>query len=201
MQVGVIGLPGCGKTTVFRALTGLPNGAESGPRARLVHGVVKVPDQRLDILAEMYHPKKLTRAELRFTDVPGPGPSTDGQGPVRSIPARFLADMRPANQLSSDPNTRVLLSPGARSLALYREAAGAVRVDLSSMPGPQPAVAVDTTRAYSEVRLGDLHPKAQTIKLPRVSDWVVAVGRFGQPADRSKQRPKDTGKLSCTDMG
>ncbi len=91
---------------------------------------------------------------------------------------RFLADMTPANQLSNDVNTRVLLSRGAQSLVLYRENTAAVQVDLSALPGPLPAVAVDARKPYSEISLGDLRPRAQTIELPAVSDWVVAVGHF-----------------------
>jgi len=98
---------------------------------------------------------------------------------------RFLADMQPANQLSSDTDTRVLYSPGAKSLVLYREEASTIQVDLARLPGPQPAIAVDTRKAYAEIPLGNLQPQAQTIKLPAVSDWVVAVGHFRLPANQS----------------
>ncbi|MBW2260572.1 MAG: redox-regulated ATPase YchF [Deltaproteobacteria bacterium] len=92
MQAGIIGMPGSGKTTVFRALTGFAAGAPSGPRGRLVKGVVKVQDARLDDLGARYRPKKLTHAEVVFSDLPGPGQG-DG-GPVRSIQTSFVADMR-----------------------------------------------------------------------------------------------------------
>jgi hypothetical protein len=46
------------------------------------------------------------------------------------------------------------------------------------MLGPQPVVAVDTKKPYREIDLGNLQPKAQTIRLPMVSDWVLAVGNF-----------------------
>lgn len=78
---------------MFRALTGLGQGAESGSRAKLVRGVVKVPDERLDDLARRYNPRKLTHAEVVFTDLPGPG-HADGADVPRSISARFVADMR-----------------------------------------------------------------------------------------------------------
>ncbi|MHC4180064.1 MAG: FG-GAP repeat domain-containing protein, partial [Planctomycetota bacterium] len=71
-------------------------------------------------------------------------------------------------------------------IAVY--AAATLRVDLAGVPGPRPAVAVDTKRAYSEIHLGDLQPEAQSIKLPAVSDWVVAVGHFGHPTSRSEGR-------------
>jgi hypothetical protein len=94
---------------------------------------------------------------------------------------RFMADMTAANQLSGDADTRVLLSRNAQSLVLYRENSATIHVDLAGMPGSRPAVAVDTRRAYSEIPLGDLQPEAQSIKLPAVSDWIVAVGHFGLP--------------------
>jgi len=97
---------------------------------------------------------------------------------------RFLADMVPANHLSDDGDTLVLLSSSARSLVLYRESAHAIRVDLSGMAKPQTVVAVDTKKTYAEIRLGELQPKAQTINLPNVSDWVLAVGAFKQPTRR-----------------
>ncbi|MEE8451819.1 MAG: DUF5060 domain-containing protein, partial [Thermoguttaceae bacterium] len=93
---------------------------------------------------------------------------------------RFLADMTPAKRLSGDVDTYVLWSPGTRSLVFYGESTAAMHVDLAAMAGPLPAVAVDTKKAYSEIQLGNLQPNAQTIKLPAVSDWIVAVGHFGK---------------------
>ncbi len=91
---------------------------------------------------------------------------------------RFLADMTPANHLSCDNGTRILLSPKTQSLVLYREDTDAIWIDLSGMHGPVSTVAVDTKKPYTEIPLADLKPKAQTLKLPSQSDWVVAVGRF-----------------------
>jgi len=113
---------------------------------------------------------------------------------------RFLADMTPANQLGADADTRILLSRDTSSLVLYREDADAIRVDLVGMPGPQPAVAVDAKKPYSEIPLGDLPAKAQTIKLPAVSDWVVAVGHFKLPTRRCERSPQDTTELSFTEI-
>ena len=74
MKVGLVGLPGCGKSTVFGAITGLS--VETGYAARRDKanlGVVKVPDPRVDALAELYRPKKTTYAEIAFTDLGGGG--------------------------------------------------------------------------------------------------------------------------------
>ena len=98
---------------------------------------------------------------------------------------RFRKDMTPANQLSGDGKVRILVSRSAQSLVLYCETTAVMHVDLAGLTTPLPAVAVDTRKAYSEIHLGNLQPISQMIKLPEVSDWVVAVGHFKQPADRS----------------
>jgi GTP-binding protein YchF len=67
MKVGLIGLAGVGKSTIFRALTGVEG---AGRELRL--GAVKVPDPRLERLAEAYKPDKVTPAEVVFVDFPGP---------------------------------------------------------------------------------------------------------------------------------
>ncbi len=70
MKTGIIGLPQVGKTSLFRILTkvNLSEHALSNPREAHI-GVAKVPDERLDKLAELYHPKKLTHASVEFVDV------------------------------------------------------------------------------------------------------------------------------------
>ena len=73
MKVGLIGRRGSGKTTIFNMLTGLEaqvGGYPGGDKAEIHLGVIKVPDQRIDRLAEIFQPKKTTYAEIRFTDFP-----------------------------------------------------------------------------------------------------------------------------------
>ncbi len=65
MDVAITGLPNSGKTTVFDALTGGHAGSFGGD-AQV--GVVKVADPRLEVLAEMYRPKKTVYAEIRYWD-------------------------------------------------------------------------------------------------------------------------------------
>ncbi len=68
MRTGIIGLAGVGKTTLFRILTRghAPQGAKHGA----VHlGVAQVPDPRLEKLAALYQPKKVTHASMEYLDV------------------------------------------------------------------------------------------------------------------------------------
>jgi len=73
MDIAIIGLPQSGKTTVFNALTrghNSPTGG-GGPSAAMHVGVVKVPDARLSVLAQMYGPKKVVYPEITYWDLPG----------------------------------------------------------------------------------------------------------------------------------
>lgn len=65
MKLGIVGLPGAGKTTLFEALTGvIQEEAAHKPEDRL--GTVRVPDQRVDVLSEMYNPKKTIYAQVEY---------------------------------------------------------------------------------------------------------------------------------------
>jgi ribosome-binding ATPase len=70
MKTGIIGLPQVGKSSLFRILTKthLSEHAFANPREAHV-GVAKVPDERLDKLAALYNPKKLTHASVEYVDV------------------------------------------------------------------------------------------------------------------------------------
>jgi GTP-binding protein YchF len=74
VKIAITGLANSGKTTIFNALTGLnlettiyPTQATAEPH----HGVVKVPDARIDRLAEIYKPKKITYATVEYIDYIG----------------------------------------------------------------------------------------------------------------------------------
>lgn len=72
MRIGIIGLSGSGKTTVFNALTrgSAESGSFGGSRSANV-GVAHVPDERLDRLTEIFNPKKTVPAEVTYVDLPG----------------------------------------------------------------------------------------------------------------------------------
>lgn len=70
MQTGIIGLPGAGKTSLFRILTRARVEAHAAPGQMHV-GIARVPDERLVKLAEIFKPKKITYATIEYVDVGG----------------------------------------------------------------------------------------------------------------------------------
>src|SRR5690606_24684866 len=72
MRIGIIGLPGSGKTTVFNALTkgAAKSGSFGASRAANI-GVAHVPDERLDRLSVIFKPKRTVYAEVTYVDLPG----------------------------------------------------------------------------------------------------------------------------------
>ncbi|HWQ12030.1 MAG TPA: redox-regulated ATPase YchF [Roseiflexaceae bacterium] len=83
MKIAIIGLPNSGKTTVFNALTRgtAETAAYSSGQLEPNIATVKVPDARLQVLAEMFHPKKVTPADVQYVDVGGlSGGATKGAG-------------------------------------------------------------------------------------------------------------------------
>ena len=70
MRIGLFGFPGTGKSTLFRLLTGAAAPAHHAARGEAQIGISRVPDARLDKLAEMHRPKKVTQATVEYLDLP-----------------------------------------------------------------------------------------------------------------------------------
>ncbi len=93
MKLGIVGLPNVGKSTLFNAITNA--GAQSANYAFCTIepnvGVVNVPDERLDKLAEMYNPKKVTPAFIEFVDIAG---LVRGASKGEGLGNKFLSHIR-----------------------------------------------------------------------------------------------------------
>jgi len=93
MKLGIVGLPNVGKSTLFNAIT--QAGAESAnyPFCTIEPnvGIVDVPDERIDKLAEMYNPKKITHAYIEFVDIAG---LVKGASKGEGLGNKFLSNIR-----------------------------------------------------------------------------------------------------------
>jgi hypothetical protein len=88
---------------------------------------------------------------------------------------RFLLDMERANSLTDG---YCLKTTTNADYVFYKESTNSIAMDLSSMAGALPAVAVDTKLEYAEIDLGTLTATSQSWTAPYVSDWAIAVGNF-----------------------
>src|SRR5216684_271453 len=88
MQTGIIGLPQVGKTTLFKILTRAQLD-EKAARAATHVGVARVPEPRLEQLAKLYNPKKITYATVEYVDVGGmiKDRNRDALAPLREVDA------------------------------------------------------------------------------------------------------------------
>ena len=129
MDIAIIGLPQSGKTSAFNALTSGHGTAAGGGSAGPVQvGVVKVVDQRLSVLGQMYSPRKVVNAEIKFWDLPP-------------------ADRANRNQGLAGRHRNILQGAGALLLVVR-----AFEDDLQGAPDP----ATDITAMLSELALADL---------------------------------------------
>jgi ribosome-binding ATPase len=99
MKIGIVGLPNVGKSTLFKALTKNPVDINNYPFCTIEPnvGVVRVPDERLDKLAEMSKSKKIVPTVIEFVDIAGlVRGASEGEG----LGNKFLANIREVDAIA-----------------------------------------------------------------------------------------------------
>lgn len=91
MQIGLVGLQYSGKTTLFNTIAGIEEADMQMGKEEATIEVVKVPDERLDKMTEMFNPKKTVNATIEIFDIPGLKMSDDGKV---KITTQFLTNVK-----------------------------------------------------------------------------------------------------------
>lgn len=109
MKLGIVGLPNVGKSTLFNSITKAGAECANYPFCTIEPnvGVVAVPDERLDNLAKMYNPQKITHAVIEFVDIAG---LVKGASKGEGLGNKFLSHIRETDAICEvvrcfdDPN-------------------------------------------------------------------------------------------------
>ncbi len=91
MQIGIVGLPFSGKSTLFQAATKRRPDSFAPGKPEVRHAIVKVPDDRLERLSAIFSPKSTTHAIIEFVDVAG---LQKGESDATQFTTEFLANVR-----------------------------------------------------------------------------------------------------------
>ena len=158
MQIAIVGLAGSARppsSTRSPAATPRPAGTAGSSSTS---GVVKVPDDRLDRLAEVFKPKKIVHADVTYVDLPAPPASTEGRVGAEELPAEHLARLR-----DSDALIHVVRA-------------------WDSAAHPHPAGSVDPARDLEQLDLE--FTLADLAMVDRRLERLRGSGRHGTPAER-----------------
>ncbi len=99
MKIGIVGLPNVGKSTMFNAITNAGAECANYPFCTIEPnvGMVAVPDERLDELAKMYNPEKVTHAVIEFVDIAG---LVKGASKGEGLGNKFLSHIREVDSIA-----------------------------------------------------------------------------------------------------
>lgn len=175
MECGIVGLPGAGKTTLFRALTGSAAPPGGGGGALKPHvGVAKIPDPRLPLIASFIATKKIINATIQFVDIPGVASSSSADAAKLNA---FLAHVR---QVDAVVHVVKCFDDGSGPPDTAREID---KMDTELVIADLQVAESALDKANRAARTGDADSKARAAALEK----VLAILNEGKPIRSSTQ--------------
>jgi ribosome-binding ATPase len=183
LSCGLVGLPACGKTTIFNAITAA--GASSYSGTEMNQAIVSVPDSRVEKLVDMYHPRKKVLATLEVVDIPGLRASQGSNrslqliGHIKNVDALlhvvrcFQDDLNPAEQSKIDPVSDI------------------ETVDLELMVADTKTLMNKIERLEKKTKAGDKDAVKETANCIKVNDAI----QKGIPARRQKLNEQESASV------
>ena len=193
-DIGLVGVPFSGKSTLFTALT---RAGSHGGQAN--HAVVPVPDPRLAVLTEMERSKKTVHAQVGFVDVPGGTSSAQGIARLRETDALaivvrcFGPDAAPAKELEDVRADLLLADTAVVESALQKaekRAKGKMNDEVAALRAADEALAAETW--LREARLGDEDVKHLRAIAPLTLKPTVVVANLEEGTEVPSDLPEDT---------
>jgi len=185
LRCGLVGVPGCGKTTVFNALTAAGTSVFDG--AEMHRATVEVPDPRVRRLVDLFQPKKIVPSTLEIVDIPGLEEGAAAEGGRGS---RLLAHVKEADVL-------------IHVVRCFDDAMGKAPdpvhdvelLDLELMAADAQTLEKKIARLAKRVRAGDKDAVREAADCERVLDRL----HDGVPARRQDLTPQEQASvLECT---
>lgn len=167
LKAGIVGLPNVGKSTLFNAITKAGAEAANYPFCTIDPnvGVVEVPDQRLQALADIVHPQKIVPTTFEFVDIAG---LVRGASKGEGLGNQFLAHIREVDAIVHV--VRCFEDAGVTHVAGRVDPSSDIEtVDLELIFADMDTVARRLDRARKQSKSGDAKPKEEAALLERIA--------------------------------
>lgn len=183
---GIVGLPNVGKSTIFNALTSAGAQASNYPFTTIDPnvGVVDMPDERLDKLAAIYQPKKLTPTTMEFVDIAG---LVKGAAQGEGLGNKFLANIREVDAIAHV--VRCFEDPNVVHVAGKVDPKADIEViEAELMLADLDAVEKRLFKAEKLVKSGDKKAAEEAVFMKRLKDMLSR----GEPVRRASHSEEET---------
>ena len=186
---GIVGLPNVGKSTIFNALTSAGAQASNYPFTTIDPnvGVVDMPDRRLDRLAEIYQPKKVTPTTMEFVDIAG---LVKGAAQGEGLGNKFLANIREVGAIAHV--VRCFEDPNVVHVAGRVDPKADIEViEAELMLADLDAIEKRLFKAEKVVKTGDKKAAEEVEFMKRLKDMLAK----GEPVRRASHSDEETAWL------